>query len=183
MNRTFQAQHTLLAHIARQHAGKAPRAPRVTVTQAAVSADIGVRPRDKSGDVIVAHAGTNHHVSHLAGRVLVRNRHLCQCRKSFCRTLLAGGGNLGERHAHVIRLSWKMREDNAVRRRELGHHKVDRVQVKRVPLGQQHHHMGLPVGIGVDIGGEIDALLSRRIETLNNPRSSAPLRGHCQLKV
>ena len=155
----------------------------MTVTQAAVRADIGVRPRDKSSDVIVAHTGTNHHVSHLASRFLVRNRHLCQSRKSFSRTLLAGGRYLGERHAHVIRLSWKMREDNAVRRRELGHREVDRVQVKRVPLGQQHHHMRLPIGIGVDIGSEVDTLLPRRIQTLNDPRSSAPLRGHCQLKV
>ena len=136
MNRTLQAEDALLTHIAPQHAREAARAPRVAVTQAAVGADIGVGPSDKGGDVIIAHAGTNHHVTHLAGRLFVRNRHLCQRRKSLCGALLAGRGNLGERHAHVIRLGRKMRKNNAVGRCKLRQYKIDSFQVRRVTLGQ-----------------------------------------------
>ena len=111
------------------------------------------------------------------------DRQLGERREGLCRTLFASGGNLSERHAHIIRLSGKVREDNAVRRRQLRHDKVYSRQIRRVALWQQHHHMGLPVGIRIDIGGEVDPLFSRRIEPLNNPRSATPLRGHCQFEM
>ena len=183
VHRGLQGQQTHVSDVVGQHPGKTARAPGMSVLEATVGADIGMGPGEQGGNILLRHAGSNNHVPGLTGPCLVVDRGLGQIGKR-----LAGGhgpnlGNFSQGFAHQPGIGFIQGKDDALGGRQFRHHRIYGPHVSRVPLRQQHHHVGLPEGVGVDVGSNVDALVPCCIEPVQQFRRAAPKTGHGQLQV
>ena len=142
-----------------------------------------MRPGDQLGDVFLAHARADDGLGGLAGLLFHLLRFGGELRKRGDHVGLAQFGDLGQRLADVVGVRVELRHPEPVGRRDLVECFGNRVAVRIVTLGQQHHDRRLPVLVGINVGRDVDARSARGIELCDQRIGRAPEALHREFQV
>ena len=95
----------------------------------------------------------------------------------------AQAGDLGHRLAGVRRIGREAPQEKAVGGRDLAQDELRRLPVLEIAFGEQHGQGRLPVEVGIDVGGDVDARGAGLVEDAQEAVGLAPQAEHRQLHV
>ena len=178
VDRFLEAEELLFADVDAQHLGERAVAARMAARGRTVRADVGIRPGDQRRDVIRPHAGAHDGIAFaLRFRAL---RHVHQGRRRIHAFLLR---DLRDRHSFQRRLRRIARDQQSIRRRDAVEGEFGFLAIGEVALRKQHAQVRVPVFVGIDVAGDVDALRARAVQHAQEALRLAPPVDHRELHV
>ena len=167
-----------------QEARESARAAGMAAVQIAIRADARQRPVDERGHVFLAHRDT-HHALAVFGYVdvAVGVGAFDQPLQRFGVGLAALLGDLRHAHADVSGLGCVFRKEDAVGVCHVLQRVARGLDVVEIALGENRGDRRIPVGVGVDISGDVEALGAPVLDALQHGGRLAPAIDQRDLQV
>src|SRR5687768_152921 len=182
-NGLFQREQPPLANVFAEDARERAKAARVPAVECTIAAHVGERPPEQLLDVALVHARSDHAFRRATRPLLHRDRLTNEGHERRRRVRPSCRGDLRHRLANVRRVGIEPGEQETIRRRHLAQHELGGLAIVEVTLGKQNRQRRLPVGIGIDVGGDVDARRARPLERAQEAVRLPPQAPHRELDV